>query len=138
MTAYEPSDRIEVKLNKLGVTFIMSPLTHAQKGEVMSCVAMKSGNFIQDRWEMVKLALKYSLKGVKGIETKNGPWNPTMEPDGTLAMSNLDVLFNISGASQILMAAALQFSGAGVPETITNQETEKPFEDVEVVLDPKA
>lgn len=70
------------------------PLTYAQRKEILSCIAMKGGNMIEDRMEMVRLAIRYSVKSIEGLETASGPYSVKYEPDGFLSQETLDDIFN--------------------------------------------
>ena len=133
MKIYSPKDRVRVTVD--GVSFLFSPLTMKQKAEVMGCLTVKSGNMVQDRWEMVRLALKYSLKGVEGLEDSEGkPWALALDSEG-VAQESLDDLSNLSDKADLLFSAALQMT-TGIPTQLIDGDG-KPYEGVEVKLDPK-
>lgn len=139
MKVYIPKDRVKVSLKGSDLAFVLSPLTAKQKGEVMSCLTLKGGDAIQDRWEMVRLAIRYSLKGIDGItDSEDKPIEMTLDPDGGLSTDSMDVVMNMGTAMDLCYTAALQLATQGLPDgTILNPNTGKPFEDVEVTVNPK-
>jgi hypothetical protein len=140
MKVYGPKDRIKVKLispDKETLGFILSPLTAKQKGEVAACMSMKAGEAMQDRWEMVRLALKYSLKCIEGIEDADGNAIVlALGEDGGLTEESMDTVMNIPDM-ELAYTAALQLAAGATNGTILNPTTGQPFDNVEVVVNPK-
>lgn len=140
MKVYGPKDRIKVKLispDKETLGFILSPLTAKQKGEVAACLSMRGGDAVQDRWEMVRLALKYSLKAIEGIEDADGnPIQLSLGDDGGLTDESMDTVVNIPDMD-LAYTAALQLASGTTAGQIINPSTGNPFDNVEVVINPK-
>jgi len=130
MKIYGPKDRFKVSVESHGVAFVLSPLTVKQKSEVMSAVSRAGGNVVQDRYEMVRLAVKYAVKSAEGFETADGtPFVLSLDADGSVSDEGLDYLMNIPDTVGALFAASLQFIH-GKPDEILDGETGKPLSGV--------
>lgn len=140
MKVYGPKDRIKVKLispDKETLGFILSPLTAKQKGEVASCLSMRGGEAVQDRWEMVRLALKYSLKGIEGLEDSEGnAVKLALGEDGGLTDESMDLVVNVPDMD-LAYTAALQLASGTTSGQVINPSTGQPFDNVEVVINEK-
>lgn len=121
------------------IAFILTPLTAQQKSEVMSNVRVTAGQILEDSMAMSTKAIKYSLKGVEGLENEDGsPYQLVMGKDGLASDTSLDELLNLDEPSQVLMTAALQLAGTGMPDKLRGQRTGQVLEHVVVVKNPKA
>jgi hypothetical protein len=139
MKIYSPKDRFKVSVESLGIAFVLASLTAKQKGDVLACVTTKGGNQLQDRWEMVKLSLKYSVKGLEGFEDGDGePLKLIFDDGGNLSDESVDVLLNMGAGQAVMIASSLQFATGGVPDAIIDAETGKAYEGVTLVRTGKA
>jgi len=91
MKVYRTSDRIPIKM--AGLTFWISPLTYAQKAEILAQVSMSGGEEKQNFGRMVFLSVKYAIKKVEGLEDSDGnPYEVQFEGDSITDESVNDLL----------------------------------------------
>ena len=134
---FRTSDRIPVKIGA-ELTITISPLSFAQKTELQS-VMMQA---VQDPMRAVKgasLAIKYSVKGVSGVETLDGTsWQPKFEGD-VLADESVDDLMNLEESGKIVTLCTQLIAGVPVNGVIDPQ-TKKKMEGItfELPKKPKA
>ncbi len=123
---YRVTDRIRVKIGD--ITFDLSPLTSLQKADIMSAAMSNGAKGLQ---ESTRLALKYSVKRVEGLETLDDvPYQVELE-NGVLKDACIDELLNIE-ISENLNKVCLNLMH-GVPQTFLDPQTGQPIEGVEVV-----
>lgn len=101
MIVYRASDRIPVKIGPL--KFELSPLTSDQKAQVLSIDITEGGVTKQDQVKQAKLAIKYCVKSVSGIELADGkPFKIKLGEDGCITDDDLEVLLSIDYAPQLV------------------------------------
>ena len=131
MKVYSPKDRFKLSIEGQGIAFILAPLTAKQKGDVLSLIANKGGNQVQDRWEMVRLALKYSVKGIDGFtDSEDKPLTLAVDADGLMTDESVDILLNIGEGQGVAIAAALQMATGAKFDSVVDAETGLPIDGV--------
>ena len=111
------SDRITLDIK--GVTFKLSPLSFAQKGEIHACTQMNGGVEEQDTIRMTFLAVKYTVKEVKGIIDSNDNEYELVFEGESLSDECVNDLLNLEICQEVGIAA-LNFLN-GVPVKICDQ-----------------
>lgn len=124
------NERIKVKMDDL--TFLLSPLTFDQKTEIQAL--SMTGEF-KKTLEAAKLAVKYSVKDVKGLEDSSGKAYKIKSDDLGLTDECLNELLN-SEQSDNLQVACLAFI-KGIPKDFMNPFTNKPLKGVKIIKDSK-
>jgi len=113
MRVHTSADTIAVKIEDVTITF--KPLTYAQKKHVCGCVSQKGASVIEDRMEMVRLAIKYSVKDVDGLTVGADakPYTVTLGADKCLDEETIDNLMNIEGIVEALTNGSLRLATGG-------------------------
>jgi len=115
MVIYRLSDRIPVQVGEL--KFWLSPLSYEQKTNLLDCKKMQAGVEVTDGGQRARLALKFAVKGVEGLKCADGTdYAPTMDSDGTLAMSSVDELINLDGCLPLVKVCVGLINGVGGDE----------------------
>jgi hypothetical protein len=123
------TDRVKVKIGE--VAFYLAPYTQEQKQEINSLTKVESGTEVIDAIGRIKLALKYCVKGVEGIETVDGEeYQLSFDDNGDLTDETIDEIYTIEINNE-LVSAAIQLSHS-IPEEIIDPLTAKPFENISV------
>lgn len=123
---YKISDRIRVKVG--GLVFKIGPLTFDQKAEIQSLAA--SGDFKQSL-KSAKLAVKYGVKGVEGLEdSKGNPYELESDESG-LSEDSINDLLNLEENETLSMVCLGLLRG--IPEHFTNPFDGKRLEGVSIV-----
>ncbi len=123
---YRVTDRIKIKIGD--ISFELSPLTSLQKADIMSKAMSNGANGLVDS---TKLALKYAIKRVNGLETLDDvPYQVELE-NGVLSDTSVDDLLNIEITDK-LQKVCLNLMH-GIPEKFLDPETGMPVEGVEVI-----
>ncbi len=129
---YRLSDRIPIKIDSITIT--VSPLSFDQKTELQSIMMQAR----QDPMYAVKgarLAIKYAVKSVSGIEDMHGEnYQPSFEETGILTDESVDDLMNLEENSKLIAVCAQLI--AGVPRGITDPSTGEPMKGVKIELTP--
>ena len=135
MKIYGPKDRFKVSIEGQGLSFTLAPLTAKQKGEVMALAGLRGGNQVQDRWDMVKLALRYGVKAWDGFtDGEDKPLPLELDADGNLTEGALDLLLNLPASPQgVAIASALQVAVGSKVDAVLDSETGQPIEGVSIV-----
>lgn len=130
MKIYRLSDRVSVKIGEL--VFKLAPLSFTQKAEILDCKKIVAGEEILDRIGATKLAIKYSLKDVEGLEDIDGnKYELDKDDSGNLSDSCIDELLNVEVAPS-LITTCFNFLN-GVPSHIVDPETGKKLKGVEII-----
>lgn len=137
MRVHTSADLIAVKIDDESnkdrpVIIKFRPLTYQQRKEVLSKVVQAGGNLIEDKMEMCRLAVRYSVKSVSGLETASGDYSIEMDPDGFLSDKSLDDIMNIPDISIPLMQGAIQIATNG-PFRALLDETGEALQGVSVI-----
>lgn len=121
---YRTSDRIDVKVDDLEV--VISPLSFAQKTVIQNSVLEQTA---EGATKGAALAIKYSVKGIRGIKTMDGKdYEVEFDSDGNLTDECLDDLLNISHSQKIMIMSLNLING--VPKEFVNPETNEKLEGV--------
>lgn len=117
MKIFKTTDRITIEI--AGITLKLSPLTFAQKGEIHACSVLNGGVEEKDTIKMTFLAVKYTVKEIKGIIDSSGE-EYQLEFEGDVLSSDcVNDLLNLEIASEVGISA-LNFLN-GVPTQIRDQ-----------------
>jgi len=115
MIIYRLTDRIPVKIGEL--TFWVSPLSYEQKVNLQECRKMEGGQEVVDHGARARLAIKYGVKEIQGIECADGsPYQPKMDSDGTLSMEAVDELSALNSLKELVMVC-MSVAARGVPDS---------------------
>lgn len=125
------SDRIKVNVG--GLVFTISPLTFDQKSEIQALAV--SGNF-QDSLRSAKLAVKYALKDVSGLEDADGNEYKLELDESGLKEDCLDNIFNVPQSEDLTKVCLSLIKG--VSEEFKDPFTGKKLKDVSVVKESSA
>ena len=131
-------DRFKLGIEGAGVSFTLAPLSSKQKGEVLATIASRGGNQVQDRWEMVRLAVKYGVKSCEGFtDSADNVLVLPVEADGNLTDEGVDLIMNMGPEVSAVVQAALQFAVSAKVDAVLDGEG-KPMEGVTLALAGKA
>lgn len=131
------TDRIHVKVDE--ITLIVSALSYQQKVEVQSCgINIGKDNNPLDVNKMMRLVIKYSVKGINGIETIDGSnYELEFKDEAKTELSDncVEELLSIQLTSQKMIIALMGLIG-GIPKdnTIVDPETGEKLKGVEILL----
>lgn len=126
---YKRTDRISVRIDDVVVK--LAPLTLDQKTEIQQAMLQgRSKADIREATRGIALAIKYSLKGIEGVEDSDG--NPyKLEFSGEeLTSACVDNLMNMELTKKLAMVCAAMVNG--IPSFFTD-ENQEPLEGVEIV-----
>ncbi len=142
ITIMRTSDRLKVKIDD--ITLIVSSLTYHQKIEVQSCGLASIGNKSPsdtpqiDVNRMMRLCLKFCIKGIDGINTLDGDkYTLDFEDDKKTKLSDecVEELLSMPITSQKIIVTLMALM-AGLPKNgeIIDPETNKKLQGVEILL----
>lgn len=123
---YRISDRIRIDVEGLVVT--ISPLTFAQKAEIQALAA--SGDFMK-AMQSARIAVKYAVKGVEGLEYPDGTAFNIELSEGSLSDETVDELFNVP-QSEKLAFACMNLLGS-IPKDFIDPHTGEKMKGVKIV-----
>lgn len=123
---YKISDRIRVDIG--GLVFKLGPLTYEQKAEIQALAA--SGDFKQ-ALDSAKLAVKYGLKDVEGLEDSEGKPYQIKTDESGIADDCLNDLLNLEQNEQLSMVCLGLIRG--IPDHFTNPFDGKKLEGVSII-----
>lgn len=126
MKIYRVTDKIPVKINSL--EFKISPLSYLQKQEVQAEIMKAEMGQPMALMNAARIAVKYSVKEVSGIEDMDGnAYELEFDDSGVLSDNCVDDLLNCDQDQklQVLCASLVQ----GVPQKLIGQDG-KPIEGV--------
>lgn len=128
---YSVNSRIPVSIG--GVVFKLAPYTQAQKIEMAEFSNLEGGEYLQNASRMTFRAMKFSIKGVEGLEDglTGEPYKLEFDESGNLTDTCVNDLLNLE-LSENLVLACLSFM-KGVPKEITHPVTKEKLEGVEIV-----
>jgi hypothetical protein len=109
---YRVTDRIKVQIDD--VTFEISPLTVMQKADIKGLVKRQGGEVVSGGDQMVREAIRQSVKSVSGLVCVNGEPYVLAFKDGVLTDEAVDDLSNIPSVSEKLVVTV----GAHVGDTM--------------------
>lgn len=128
---YSLNARIPVKIGD--VTFKLSPFSQSQKIEMAEFANFESGQYLQNASRMTFRALKYSIKGVEGLEDAltGEPYALEFDDSGCLTDAAVNDLLSIEIADKLMIACMAILKG--IPKEIVNPQTGQKMEGVEVL-----
>ena len=135
MKIYRLTDRIplSIKSGNEVVWFQVRPLAFSEKAEIASLSAIEHGIERKNKLEAVKLALRYCLKGCKGIKNSDDTeYNIEFFPDGSLTDDCAEDLLNTDISPGLIMAAFSLING--VSSKVIDPSTGKEIEGIEFHL----
>lgn len=101
---YRLTDRIPVKIGEL--TFWLSPLSMDQKAKIEGNRKLVSGVEEENALEGARLAIKFSVKALDGVECANSePYVLEFDPDGALTDECVSEIMNLDGAEKLVRLA---------------------------------
>lgn len=122
------TDRITLEVGP--VTFKLAPLSYSQKAELSSCTKFQDGKEVIDTLKSTFLAIKFSLKEIKGVEDLDGkPYKLEFE-GGVLKDECVEDILNLEQSSELTIAAFQLMQG--IPKEIVSPITGKPLKGVSV------
>jgi hypothetical protein len=130
---YKRSDRISVKVD--GITVKLAPLTLAQKTEIQQ--AMLSGinkSDLKESTRGIMLSLKYSLKGIDGLDDVDGNKYQLEFQDDELTDACVDDLMNLELSQKLAYVCSNLVKG--IPKSFTDHNGNL-LDGVELVTPPK-
>ncbi len=117
MKVLRTSEQVKIKVkDDAGAelfSFTVSPLTYEQKSEIQNCRTMKEGEARVDGLKAVRLAIKYALKKVHGLEDSDGePYELEFEANkAALTDSCIDDILNTERAGTFSVACSKMLNG---------------------------
>lgn len=98
MIAYRPTDRLRYKIG--GAEFVLSPLTYDQKSKIQIELS-KGGDSVRCG---IALAIRTSIKGLKGIKTADGKdLEAEFDENGLLDEDIFNALANLASFEDLQM-----------------------------------
>lgn len=130
MKIYRMNDRVRIKVKD--VSFIVSPLNYAQKAEISGCITLQGSVQLEDTMKSLFLILKYSIKGLEGVENQDGkPYK--LEMDGeVLSDECVNDILNL-GVPELTIAAYQLLNG--IPDKIMDPTTGKEIKAVKITYE---
>ena len=108
---YSLDARISVKIG--GVEFICSPMTSEQQAECLSHLQNRSGEILVDKFKQMRFAIKYSLKGIKGVEFEGKPFELEFDETGGVSDNSLNLISQL-GQEKMLQGIVLHWMNNGI------------------------
>ncbi len=129
---YKRSDRIVVQIDD--VTVKLAPLSLDQKTEIQQALLMaKAKGDLKELTKAIVLAVKYSLKDIRGVQDEDGEYKLRMDGD-VVADDCLEEIMNLDMHKKLTMVTMSML--AGVPKVFTDEEN-KAIEGVEILNQPE-
>lgn len=123
---YKTSDKIKVKVDDLIIT--LSPLTYHQKSMVQAQI-LEKGEF--GAMDSTRLAVKYALKDIEGIENMDGSKYELEIDEGIVSDETIDDLFNLEQSTKMSLVCISLLNG--IPKEFVNPQTNEPLDGVSYV-----
>jgi len=124
---YRTTDRIPVQVDDVIIT--LSPLKYHEKAEIQACVMKGDAH---GATQGAALALKYSIKEIKGVELEDGSeYSLDLGPEGNLTEDCISDLLNLQVFDK-LIAVSLNLLN-GIPDKFVDLATGKKITGVEIV-----
>ena len=130
---YRSTDRVKLEIldGKDAIIIEVAPLTKDQKSDISSTAAMQSGEQITNITQATAKLLKYSIKGIEGLEFADGSKYQLEFDKGMLKDHCVDELLNLE-VSDVLIGSLYNFL-SGVPTKLINQQTQEALENVRII-----
>lgn len=103
MLLVDSSDRFKVKIED--ATFTLSTIEFEKSKEIAEATFIEAGEQRQDIAKAMKLTMKYSIRGIDGVNAMNGePYPFKWGEDGYLCDEHVNVIFNNTVADKLYVA----------------------------------
>ena len=102
--------RINVKIGP--VTFVCSPLTSQQQAEILAHIQQSSGVSHVDKFKQMRIALKYSLKDIKGVEMFGKAYKLKFDDNGNVTDDCLEEISQL-GQERKLQGVVMRWLSEG-------------------------
>lgn len=122
-TVYSTDDIIDIQVE--GLTISVSPLTYKQKNEIQNLFLNR------EAVEGAVRAMKYAIKDVRGLKTRDGQEFKVKRKNGQLDDKSVDVLLNVPVGTKINLVCVSLLNG--IPDQFLNPETGEPLDGVSYV-----
>ncbi len=120
---FRTTDRIPVKIDD--ITIMISPLSFVQT------IMMQAKSDPMFAVKGARLAIKYAVKSVQGVELMDGtPFIVTTDDDGNLSDDDVDALLNMEENGKLITLCS-QLIG-GVPREVMDPSTGQPMKGVSI------
>jgi hypothetical protein len=125
MIVYRITDRIPVRFGE--ITFWLAPLTHGQRQLVIEGTRLKGGSEHEDKIGAATRALRYSLKGLDGVQCADGtPYELSFDKNGELTDDCLSEVLQLDGSSELtILAMRWALDRIGEPATLRDEHRKK-------------
>lgn len=125
---YRVTDKVKVNIDDIEIK--ISPLTYLQKQEVQELMqkAVTEGN-MKYAMEGTICAIKYSLKSIKGIKTRDGEEYELELEDKKVSDNCIDDLLNMKYSQKISAVCTSLVNGVGT-QFVIDPNTNEPLEGV--------
>lgn len=123
-------DRVNLQIGE--VKFTLAPLSHFQKQELAECTRIKDGEEIFDLTKAQALYIKYSLKGIDGVENYDGTKYELEFENGALTDDCVSEVLCIEQKKELLTAAWQILNGI---QELIDPVTKKPLEGVDLSVE---
>ena len=128
MRVYRTTDIVKLKIGELEVG--ISPLSYAQKAEIQAQIL--TGN-VKGAIEGARLAVKYGVKSVSGLEDADGNAYELAKDESGLSDSAVDDLLNVEPGETLSLVCLNLIKG--LPGTFVDPNTGQELKGVKVLSD---
>lgn len=133
MKIFKTTDRLKVKID--GVTVYLAPLNFEQKSEVQGLMVKASKGDTQSGLAGARLAVKYSLKKVDGVEDFDGNKYELELEDNVITDDCLQDIINSTMSEKLQITACTILTG--IPSKIIDPITKLPLKGVSILKNSK-
>lgn len=133
MRIFKSTDRVKIKIDD--VTITVTPFTYEQKIEVQSIMLQAAEGNIIKGIEGAKLALKYSLKEIEGVELMDGSSYELELENGVLTDECVEELLNSEITTKLTLISIALLTG--IKSEFLDPQTGKKLEGVSLVKNSK-
>lgn len=115
MIVYRLTDRIPVIIGDL--TFLIAPMSFEQKIAIMESGKMAAGKETKDMARSAVMAMKYSVKSVKGLKNADGSdYELTFDESGNLSDESISELLQVEQYPKLLEVTTQFVNGIKDPK----------------------
>ena len=109
MKIYKATDKIGIKIDT--VTVEVSPLNYDQKVEVQDYMLEAAKGDVKAGMAGAKLAIKYAVKGLKGVENSDGSEYKLDTENGILTDDGVEELANSEMSTKLMIVCCSLLNG---------------------------
>lgn len=122
MLLVDSSDRFKCKIED--AVFTLSTIEYEKSKEIAECTFIEAGEQRQDIVKAMKLTMKYSIRGIEGVQGMDGkPYPFKWDESGYLEDKHVNIIFNNSVADKLYVAInAVKRGDLGKVETANGDE----------------